>query len=120
MNMREKYKDEIINFDRLGDNNFCEGFINNHVLPFYGKVCDDIYCSQCKAIFLLWLNEEYIEPEITFERDELVEASHNGKDWCKRYYAEYKENSHYCYEFGANSLTTDDVTKWKYVRKYEV
>lgn len=119
MKMREKFKDEIVNYE---GENFCEDILKKIVLSFYGKECKDIRCSQCRTLFVLWLDEEYTEPEKTFECDELVEVSHDGENWHKKYYA-YKEiDSHYCWAGGRTSKTAtsrQDVRTFECIRKCE-
>lgn len=119
MKMREKFKEEIING---GD--FCTDILEKFVLSFYGKKCGNISCIHCEALLMLWLDEEYKEPELTFECDELVEVSNTGDkdDWYKRHYAYCKSGEHYVWYNGRSSKTAhdeDDATSFKYIRKYE-
>lgn len=119
MKMKEKYRDEIVNYE---DGIFCADFLKKIVLPFYDKECENLTCAQCGMLCRLWLDEEYIEPEETFECDELVEVSNNGNRWYKSYYAEYKDGKHYCWTSGMTSKSVPNknwLSHYNYIRKCE-
>lgn len=121
MKMRDVYKSQLLKISSSAE--ACD-FIVKYVLPFYNKKCDyNADCKVCTMIFNLWLDEEYTEPELSFECDELVEVSHGGYIWHKKHYARRKDGKHYCWSEGKTSKTaTDeyDVEDWKYIRKCEV
>lgn len=88
--------------------------------------CNDIPCFRChfhkigtRCIDNIekWCNEEYIEP-CEFEKDELVEVSDNGVDWCLRYFSHKFEGVYYCFTGGYKSTDVVDIYDWGYCRKY--
>ena len=107
MKNREKYRDEIIKSARTPEErlNACE-FIGINVLPHFGaKDCCGVNCAWCKFLVDLWLDEEYEDPEVDWDKvpvDTLVK------------YATWNS--------GRTSKTaegTDDFTTWRYCEQVE-
>ena len=75
---------------------------------------------------LLWLLEDYKEPETDWSKVEvdtpiLVRSSDN-KEWNKRYFAGYGDGYIYAWSDGCTSWTAynnSDVTEWKYAKLAE-
>ena len=113
----EKYEDEIKNY--VG-NNFC----NNFVIPVIRKNCECLgSCEQCRMLQLIWLLEEYEEPEIDWSKVEidtpiLVKHSESAK-WHKRHFAKYENGNVYAWVDGQTSWTGADEIKWKYAKLAE-
>lgn len=83
---------------------------------FYKKCMEISYSKSLHD----WCNEEHEEP-CPFEKDELVEVSITGKDWCLRHFSHINEEG--CYKFsafdsGLNSENTKQTSRWKYCQKY--
>lgn len=115
----EKYKNEIINPD---GRNFCHTFLQEYVLPTYGMDCDDISCENCRVATMLWLQEEYKEPETDWTQvpvDTLVEVwDIFEKNALKRYFAKFKDGKIWCWQYGATSVTADgnSIVGWEHGR----
>ena len=96
----EKYKDEIIKTDGV----FA---VQNgtKIVP-----CTTTNCKKCdllklyheKSCFvcrILWMLDEYEEPKVDWTKipvDTKILVSENGKEWYKRYFAEYKDERFFC------------------------
>lgn len=68
MKNREKYREEILSWVKNSDpynDPYCE-FAKKNIIPsFTGCTnggCGGVTCTWCRAVFALWLDEEYIEP----------------------------------------------------------
>ena len=113
----KKYADEIKNY--VG-NNFC----NNFVIPVIRKDCECLgSCEQCRMLQLIWLLEEYEEPEVDWSKvavDTPILVKDTEYDrWIKRHFAEYKNGFVYAWNGGATSWSTGAVTDWKYAKLAE-
>ena len=54
--------------------------------------------------------------------DTRVLVSSDGKDWYRRYFAEYRDDKIYCFDSGATSFSVDRdsyISDWEYVKLYE-
>ena len=54
--------------------------------------------------------------------DTKVLVSNDGKDWYRRYFAEYRDDKIYCFDSGATSFSVDRnsyISAWEYVILYE-
>ena len=114
----EKYADEIKGYDGF---NFCGDFILPYVLKQNG--CGGMDCDQCKMLQIIWLMEEYEEPEIDWSKVEVdtaiyVKASKYG-NWFKRHFAEYKNGKIYTWGNGLTSHDTSRMMEWKYAKLAE-
>lgn len=121
MKNREKYAEEIRNYNGT---NFCKYFVKPIILK--KETCSDLECAQCNLLQLLWLEEEYEEPEVDWSKVEvdaliLVRDSDN-EEWTKRYFARYENGALYAWGDGRASWTAydnDDVYDWKYAKLAE-
>lgn len=126
MKNREFYKEEILGFMTKSDD-FCEEFAMPKILGSYGLKCGDVNCGYCDTLRTLWLEEEYKEPEVDWNKVEVdtpILVSDDKESWRKRYFAEFKNNSIYAWESGANSWSVDEdydsrTTLWKYAKLAE-
>ena len=87
----DKYKDKIRNYK--GDS-FCSEFVEPYVLKPIGLSCHDLDCVKCSMRQVLWLLEDYEEPETDWSKVEvdtpiLVRADEE-EAWLKRYFAKYE------------------------------
>lgn len=118
----EKYAEEIKNYN--GDN-FCGDFIRPIILKT--EHCRDIGCTHCALLQVLWLDEEYTEPEEPETDWSKVEVDTpilvrdvNHQDWERGYFAEYENGYVYAWKDGRTSWTTSGVEKkWKYAKLAE-
>ena len=118
MKNREKYADEIKNWQ---GKDFCGEFIKPIILK--KENCCGMGCQRCRMLQLLWLEEEYTEPEIdwskiTVDTPILVRNSETG-DWRKRYFAKFKDGKVYAWFYGKTSWTSDEISGWEYAKLAE-
>lgn len=119
----EKYKNEILNYI---NGNFCEDFVKTKILKSYGKECGGMTCVQCRMLQMMWLNEEYKEPEIDWSKVPvntkiLVRDSENG-EWVKRYFSEYRNGLVYAFADGATSFSANQnspTSPWYCAKLYD-
>ena len=117
----EKYADEIREFD---GSDFCKDFVCQHILKI--EDCDYIGCSRCNMLQMLWLLEDYEEPDpdwskVAVDTPILVRRSDN-EEWAKRYFARYRDGYIYAWSNGCTSWTaynSSDVTEWEYAKLAE-
>lgn len=120
MTNKEHFKEEIFEIACEGDSIAVDKRTNKPC------GCGGIGCSgcalankigSCRDALVKWLDEEYKEP-CPFEKDELVEVSYNGKNWCLRYFS-HKDNNEYCvFPMGAKSSEKFETVYYQYCRKY--
>ena len=115
----EKYADEIR--ENKGGF-FCSKFVEPNVLKPIGLSCDGLGCSRCYMLQMLWLLEEYEEPETDWSKVEvdtpiLVRDTEDGY-WHKVHFAKYKDGEIYAW-IGGTSWTTRDTYGWKYAKLAE-
>ena len=121
MKNREKYAEEI---KKNKISYFCSDFIKPYILK--SDSCDGMTCEQCRMLQMLWLEEEYTEPEVDWSKVEvdtpiLVRDSEEG-EWNKRYFARYENGAIYAWKDGCTSWSAydnSDVTSWEYVKLAE-
>ena len=113
----EKYADEIKGYKGC---NFCTDFIVPYVLK-----SDDCFnnCSRCGMQQMIWLMEEYEEPEVDWSKVKvdtpiLVRQGKNG-EWLERHFAKYENGNVYAWVDGQTSWTGADEIKWKYAKLAE-
>ena len=115
----EVYGDKIREFK---GGNFCRDFVIPNI--FKSDNCDEVSCSDCGIHQLLWLMEEYEEPEIDWSKVEvdtpiLVTNFEDGK-WRKRYFAKFEDGKVYAWVDGGTSWSSDNKThKWNYAKLAE-
>ena len=120
MKNREKYREEIIK--AIKSRETCE-FMNDTVIPeFIGSktdskcMCEMGDCRACLIRFILWLDEEYIEPpkhEVDWSKvpvDTLGRGrERENQEWILRYFKGINEDSlrhrYEAWESGATSKT---------------
>ena len=117
----EKYADEIREY--VG-RDFCNGFVKPHILKEID--CNRIRCGRCNALQLLWLLEDYKEPEVDWSKVEvdtpILVRDYEGGEWFKRHFAKYEGGIVYTWDSGCTSWTVlydKDVTAWKYAKLAE-
>lgn len=117
----EKYADEIREYKGC---NFCIDFVCQHILKI--EDCDYIGCSRCNMLQMLWLLEDYKEPEEPETDWSKVEVDtpilvrdYEGQEWANRYFAKYENETIYAWDSGRTSWSGDGVTEWKYAKLAE-
>ena len=114
----EKYADEIKGYNGT---HFCKDFIKQYILK--SDDCINVGCARCKMLQMLWLLDEYEEPETDWSKVEvdtpiLVKAIDDGK-WKKRYFAKYEGGVVYAWDGGKTSWNKDCVASWQYAKLAE-
>ena len=115
----EKYAEEIREYK--GDY-FCNDFVKPNILE--SDCCDGVNCSRCYMLQMIWLLEDYKEPEVDWSKvvidtPILVRQGKTG-DWLERHFAKYENGNVYAWVDGQTSWTGADEIKWKYVKLAEV
>lgn len=118
----EKYAKEIKEKEFEGTS-FCEDFVIPHILK--SKECCN-NCPACRMLQMIWLLEEYEEPETDWSKVEvdtpiLVRNCDNNL-WKKRYFAEYIDGEVYAWNSGRtrwSSYNSTEMTAWKYAKLAE-
>ena len=121
----EKYADEIRNIE--SPTVWCDSFTKPKVLAPLGKSCRNTTCGHCTMLTLIWLMEEYEEPETDWSKVEVdtpILVRHSEKaEWIRRYFAKYENGLVYAWSNGLTSWTAfdndDDVTAWSYAKLEE-
>ena len=117
----EKYAEEIKGYK---GNRFCADFIVKHIVKT--SDCTTMDCDACKLRQMLWLLEEYKEPEIDWSKVEvdtpiLVRANENT-EWIRRHFAKYENGDIYAWRDAQTSWTSSydgDMTWWRYAKLAE-
>ena len=115
----EKYADEIKGYK---DTRFCKDFIARHILK--SNECIKVGCTRCKKLQMLWLLEEYEEPEVDWSKIKidtpiLVRDFEDAK-WAKRHFAKYEDGKVYAWSNGVTSWTTEGHgVMWNYAKLAE-
>ena len=117
----EKYANEIKNYK--GDK-FCSKFIKPYILKVDN--CNYVTCSRCGMLQMLWLLEDYKEPEVDWSKVEvdtpILVRTDEATPWVRRYFAKYEDGSVYVWNLGRTSwsATNDkDVSAWPYAKLAE-
>ena len=120
MKNREKYADEIKNY--RGEN-FCEEFVQPIILK--EENCHSIGCGLCAMLKVLWLEEDYEEPEVDWSKVEVdtpILVRDNEGSWFKRHFAKFENGKVYAWPDGYTSWTAYDnsyVSDWKHAKLAE-
>ena len=115
----EKYADEIKGYKGT---RFCKDFIARHILK--SNDCINVGCTRCKMLQMLWLLEEYEEPEVDWSKIKidtpiLVRDFEDAK-WAKRHFAKYEDGKVYAWGNGVTSRTTEGHgVMWNYAKLAE-
>lgn len=110
----EKYAEKIREYD---GSNFCDDFIIPNILKSNG-LCSDTDCKACQMLCMIWLSEEYEEPETDWSKVKvdtpiLVRFSEDG-EWFRRHFAKYEGGIVYTWKDSRTSWTEDCMTGWDY------
>ena len=115
----EKYADEIKKYD---DSNFCRDFVKPHILK--ADNCNGIDCQRCAMIQMIWLMEDYKEPEVDWSKVEvdtpILVRDYESQEWGARHFAKYEDGVIYVWDGGSTSWTSKgNVTEWKFAKLAE-
>lgn len=122
----EKYAEEIRELKSNIGTEWCELFAKPKVLKSLGRTCEYMSCGLCSALTMLWLLEDYKEPEVDWSKVEvdtpILVRTVEGADWVKRSFAKYEGGMVYVWNNGKTSWTALDnecVTPWNYAKLAE-
>ena len=114
----EVYEDKIREFK---GSNFCRDFVIPHI--YKSDNCDEISCLDCGMNQLLWLLDDYKEPETDWSKVEvdtpILVKNSEDEEWQRRYFAKYKNETIYAWDVGRTSWSADGVNTWKYAKLAE-
>ena len=117
----EKYADEIREYK---GKDFCKDIVQTHILKEIS--CSDIRCGRCHTLQLLWMLEEYKEPEepkVDWSKVKvntpILVRDYESQEWARKYFAKYENETIYAWDSGRTSWTGDGVTEWRYAKLAE-
>lgn len=118
----EKYAEKIREYD---GSNFCDDFIIPNILKS-NVLCSDTDCKSCQMLCMIWLLEDYKEPETDWSKVEvdtpiLVRNDENeDEEWVKRHFAKYENGKVYAWSDGCTSWSTEGhMVIWEYAKLAE-
>ena len=114
----EKYADEIREYNSSG---FCKNFIKPYILKT--DSCGDMDCYKCRMLQMIWLLEDYEEPEepevdwnkIEVDTPVLVKNIEN-EEWKKRHFAKYENGRVHVWNNGSTSWSACRMYDYKYAK----
>ena len=114
----EKYADEIREYNGSG---FCKNFIKPYILKT--DSCGDMDCYKCRMLQMIWLLEDYEEPEepevdwnkIEVDTPVLVKNIEN-EEWRKRHFAKYENGRVHVWNNGSTSWSACHIYEYKYAK----
>ena len=117
----EKYADEIREYNGC---NFCIDFVCQHILKI--EDCDYIGCSRCNMIQMLWLLEDYEEPETDWSKVEVDtpilvrDGEDEDEEWVRRYFAKYENGKVYAWSDCCTSWSSEGhMVIWNHAKLAE-
>lgn len=114
----EKYADEIKGYKGT---HFCKDFIARYILK--SNDCTNVGCTRCKMLQMIWLLEDYKEPETDWSKVEvdtpILVRDGEDEEWNKQHFAECDGKVVCAWRAGKTSWTEDCVMGWKYAKLAE-
>ena len=114
----EKYAEKIREYKGT---RFCKDFIKQHILK--SDDCINVGCARCKMLQVLWLLEDYEEPEVDWSKVEvdtpILVRDLEGEEWLRRYFAKYENGKVYAWGNGCTSQTADNMYAWRFAKLAE-
>ena len=96
---------------------FCDDYVKPDVLKLKKDDECDHDCIRCLVLQMLWLMEEYEEPEVDWSKVEvdtpILVKNSEDEEWRKRHFAKYKNGNVYAWSDGLTSWTAYDMMVWK-------
>lgn len=115
----EKYAEEIKEYE---GSNFCNEFVTPHILK-PNRRCDGTSCDLCHMLQMIWLLEDYKEPEVDWSNVEIdtpILVREGVEDeWEKRHFAKYENGHVYAWDSGKTSWSETAMCVWKYAKLAE-
>ena len=113
----EKYADEIREYK---GETFCSDFIQPYILK--QDNCWGMNCGRCNMISLMWLLEDYEEPEVDWSKVEvdtpILVRNSEDEEWRKRHFAKCECKGRFIYTWSGSgtSWTEEDLSVWNYAK----
>ena len=121
MKNREKYTEEI---KKNKISHFCSNFIKPYILK--SNNCDGMLCGKCRMLQMLWLEEEYEEPEVDWTKvavdTPILVRNTEDSIWVGRHFAKFEDGKVYAWQDGTTSWSVVSnifITKWEYAKLAE-
>ena len=117
----EKYAEKIREYD---GSNFCDDFIIPNILKSK-ELCSDTDCKACQMLCMIWLSEDYEEPETDWSKvaidTPILVRNDEGEVWERRHFAEYKCGVVCAWNDGLTSWSEckNGFTEWKFAKLAE-
>lgn len=125
MKNKKRFKEQLVTACKQ---NTFSAFFDQYIRPYYqcrsfGE-WDFMSYYKIAILTMLWLDEEYQEPEVDWSKVEVdtpILVSTDGQTWYHRYFAEYYDEIVYAFQEGTTSWTnTSNVnTGWEYAKLVE-
>lgn len=117
----EKYAEKIKEYKGL---DFCEEVVKPYILK--SDNCSGLTCDVCHMRKMIWLLEEYEEPEVDWNNVKvdtpILVRDNENIAWMRRHFAKYENGAVYAWREALTSWTAshdDDMTWWKYAKLAE-
>ena len=114
----EKYADEIKGYK---GNRFCADFVVKHIVKTSN--CTTMDCDACKLLQMLWLLEDYKEPEVDWNNVKvdtpILVRDYEDQGWVRRHFAKYEDGAIFTWSGGETSWTSGCMIRWKYAKLAE-
>lgn len=114
----EKYANEIREYKGT---RFCKDFTKQYILK--SDDCSNVGCPRCKMLQMLWLLEEYEEPEVDWSKvaidTPILVRDGEDEEWNKQHFAECDGKFVCAWLGGKTSWTEDCVMGWQYAKLAE-
>ena len=117
----EKYANEIREFEGTS---FCNQFVVPNILKSVN--CNGMDCYECRMLQMIWLLEDYEEPETDWSKvavdTPILVRDSEDKEWIKRHFAKYENGLVYAWKDSRTSWTSlydYEVTAWNYAKLAE-
>ena len=115
----EKYEEKIREYK---GETFCADFVRPYILK--QDDCCRMDCGQCNMLQLMWLLEDYEEPEVDWSKVKvdtpILVRDAKYRRWVKRYFAKYNNGTIFAWTIGCTSRDAHNMmTPWKYAKLAE-
>ena len=117
----EKYADEIREYK---GKDFCKDIVQTHILKEIN--CRDIRCGRCHTLQLLWMLEEYKEPETDWSKVKVdtpilvSQTEDEDEEWERRHFAKYENGKVYVWSDGCTSWSSEGhMVIWNFAKLAE-
>lgn len=116
----EKYAEEIRKYKGP---DFCKDFIEPYILKSINAKCTNTSCVRCATYRMLWLLEDYEEPEVDWSEVEvdtpILVRDNEFAEWERRHFAKYEDGTVYAWGGGNTSWTAYNMNCWEYAKLAE-